>query len=67
MGLFDDFSNCIGDFGRILKGEQPLYLKNHKAKNKITGTMRSSIGDVDSDDSGKKKKRARRTRTGRTT
>lgn len=55
MSLFDDFSNCIGDFGRIFKGEQPLYLKNHRAEDKRSGTLSASIGS--SNNSSDKKRR----------
>lgn len=62
MGLFDDFANCISDFGRIINGEQPLHLKNHRAEDNTPRPTRASTGTSRADPGSEQDEEAQRNR-----
>lgn len=46
MGLFDKWSECIGDFGRILNGEDARYLKKTRTNSRLSGLTMEDIKEV---------------------
>lgn len=46
MGLFDKWSQCIGDFGRILNGEDAKYIRKTNSNLRSTGLTEKDLKEI---------------------